>query len=98
MAPAFIGEFADAAGRRPAYIVCFLVYIAANIGLALQNSYPALMVLRCVQSAGISGTVALSNGIVADVSTSAQRGLYIGFTSMGGIIGLSTVAVFPHYL
>lgn len=28
--------FSDNAGRRPAYIMCFVIYIAANIGLALQ--------------------------------------------------------------
>jgi MFS family permease len=49
LAPAFIGRLSDDAGRRPAYFLCFVIYIAANIGLALQNSYPALMVLRCVQ-------------------------------------------------
>ena len=31
-------------------------YFSANMGLALQNSYSALVVLRCVQSAGASST------------------------------------------
>ena len=50
----FIGDFADRTGRRPAYIICFIIYIASNIGLALQDSYAALIVLRCLQSSGIS--------------------------------------------
>lgn len=33
--PMFIGSLADSGGRRPAYLVCFVIYIAANIGLAL---------------------------------------------------------------
>ncbi|KOC08603.1 putative MFS transporter [Aspergillus flavus AF70] len=62
LSPMFVGDFADKAGRRPAYIGCFILYIAANIGLALQNNYAALFVLRCLQSAGISTTIALGSG------------------------------------
>lgn len=85
----FIGDFADKAGRRPAYIVCFTIYIAANIGLALQNSYAALFVLRCLQSAGSSTTIALSSGVVADVATASQRGSYMGFVTAGSLMGPS---------
>ena len=81
-----IAGFSDTAGRRPAYLYCFIVYIAANIGLALQSNYAALLVLRCLQSAGSSGTVALCNGVVADVATSAERGIYVGYTSVASIL------------
>ena len=82
-----IAGFSDSAGRRPAYIYCFIVFIAANIGLALQRNYAALLVLRCLQSAGSSGTVALCSGVVADIVTSAERGTYVGYTSVAAIIG-----------
>ena len=82
-----IAGFSDTAGRRPAYIYCFIVYIASNIGLALQRNYAALLVLRCLQSAGSSGTVALCNGVVADIVTSSERGTYVGYTSVATIIG-----------
>ncbi|KAM0315048.1 hypothetical protein ACHAO8_004154 [Botrytis cinerea] len=82
IAPAFIGGFSDTAGRRPAYIICFTIYIISNIALALQNNYVALLILRMVQSAGGSGTVALANAVVADIATSAERGIYIGYASM----------------
>lgn len=55
IAPAIIGDFADMVGRRPIYIITFIIYFAANVGLATQRSYPALLVLRMVQSAGSSG-------------------------------------------
>lgn len=84
-----IAGFSDTAGRRPAYIICFTIYIAANLGLGLQNSYAALLVLRCIQSAGSSGTVALANGLVGDMVTSAERGSYIAFASLGGMLGPS---------
>lgn len=85
----FIGDFADKAGRRPAYIVCFTLYIAANIGLALQSNYAALFVLRCLQSAGSSTTIALSSGVVSDVATASQRGSYMGFVTAGSLLGPS---------
>lgn len=84
-----VAGFSDSAGRRPAYIICFVIYIAANLGLSLQDSYAALMVLRCLQSAGSSGTVALANGVVADLVTSEERGQYIAFASLGSILGPS---------
>lgn len=80
--PMFIGGLADAAGRRPAYVVCFVVYIAANIGVALCQNYAELLVLRCLQSAGSASTVALCQAVVADVVTSAERGQYIGITNI----------------
>ncbi|PWY84256.1 MFS transporter [Aspergillus eucalypticola CBS 122712] len=89
LAPTFFGGLADNAGRRPAYILCFIAYIAANIGLALQRNYAALLILRCLQSAGGSSTIALANAIVADVVTTAERGEYIGYVSAGFIIGPS---------
>ena len=55
-----------------------VIFIAANVGLALLKSYPALFILRCLQSTGSSGAVALGNGVVADVSTMAERGVYMG--------------------
>ncbi|KAI1057074.1 hypothetical protein LB507_002467 [Fusarium sp. FIESC RH6] len=85
--PMFIGSLADSGGRRPAYVVCFTIYIAANIGLALAPSYGALLGLRCLQSAGSASTVALCFAVVADVVTSAERGQYIGLTAVPSVLG-----------
>jgi multidrug resistance protein len=86
LAPSFMGTFADTGGRRPAYIIAFTVYTAANIGLALQNSFAALLVLRCLQSAGSSGTVAFGYGVIADIATTAERGKYIGPMAAGVMV------------
>ncbi|KEF51654.1 uncharacterized protein A1O9_12289 [Exophiala aquamarina CBS 119918] len=87
LAPSFFGDFADIAGRRPAYAVCFAVYIVANIGLALQNTYPALFVLRCIQSTGSSATIAMCSAVVADVTTASERGKYMGAAYSGSLLG-----------
>ena len=60
VAPAFMGDMADQNGRRPVYILMFSLMIAANVGMALQTSFPALLVLRMVQSAGSSGNISPS--------------------------------------
>lgn len=68
-------------GRRPAYTIGFIIYIGANIGLALQSSYAALFILRCLQATGSSATIALGNGVVADIATSAERGTWMGYVT-----------------
>ncbi|KAG9248770.1 putative MFS transporter [Calycina marina] len=87
LAPTIVGSISDDLGRRPMYLACFVIYIAANIGLALQNKYAGLLVIRMLQSAGSSGTIALANALVADVVTSAERGSYMGYVSMGALTG-----------
>ncbi|KKY19768.1 putative mfs [Phaeomoniella chlamydospora] len=77
IAPLFFGDLSDQIGRRLVYIITFAIYIAANIGLALQHNYAALMVLRALQSTGSSATVAIGSAVMSDVTTSAERGGYI---------------------
>lgn len=83
LTPSFMGTFSDASGRRLGYIVAFTIYTVANIGLALQNSYAALLVLRSVQAAGSSGTIAFGYGVIADIATTGERGKYFGPMAAG---------------
>ncbi|KAK7967025.1 uncharacterized protein PG986_001302 [Apiospora aurea] len=78
VAPAFMGDMADQNGRRPVYILMFSLMIASNIGMALQTSFPALLVLRMVQSAGSSGLYGAAYGVVADITEIEERGSYVG--------------------
>lgn len=78
LAPTVFGDLADMTGRRPTYMIGFIIYIGANVGLALQNNYAALLVLRCLQSTGSSGTIALGSGVVADIASSGERGNFMG--------------------
>lgn len=87
LAPTFFGDFGDTAGRRPAFTIAFLIYLFANVGLALQRNYTALMILRCLQSAGSSGTLALAYAVVADITSSAERGRYMGIVGVGVNVG-----------
>ncbi|KAK0357540.1 hypothetical protein LTR57_002452 [Friedmanniomyces endolithicus] len=70
LAPTIFGDLADMAGRRPAYIIGFAVYIGACIGIACCDSYAAL----------------LASGVVADIATSAERGVWMGWATSGPMV------------
>ncbi|PVI04611.1 MFS general substrate transporter [Periconia macrospinosa] len=87
LAPMFFGDMADQIGRRPIYIITFIIYVAANIGLALQSNYGALLVLRALQSSGSSGVIALGSAVMADIATPAERSGYISYVQAGMMLG-----------
>lgn len=87
IAPMLIGSLADSSGRRPAYLLCLVIYIAANIGLALAPNYGAVVALRCIQSAGSSPAIALCSAVMADIATSGERGTYIAFSVLPAVLG-----------
>ncbi|THC92773.1 hypothetical protein EYZ11_007734 [Aspergillus tanneri] len=87
LTPALLGPLMDRSGRRPIYIICFVLYFASNVGLALQRSYGALLGLRAMQSAGSSSTISLASAVVADIATRAERGVYMGYTFAGFLAG-----------
>ncbi|KAM5347808.1 hypothetical protein ACJ41O_007632 [Fusarium nematophilum] len=91
IAPAFIGDIADQSGRRPVYILMFLLMLAANLGMANLTKWSVLLVLRMILSAGASGTVSVAYGVVADITTAGERGSFIGtiflFTTMAPSLG-----------
>lgn len=81
------GPFADFFGRRPVLIGLFVIYIFACVGIAFQKSFVALLILRCMQSSGSSGMVAISSGIVADIASRKHRGGYMGYVNLGVNLG-----------
>jgi MFS family permease len=55
VAPSITGDASDVFGRRPLYLLTLSLYFVANVGLALQSSLVGLLLLRMLQSTGISG-------------------------------------------
>ncbi|KAL4790356.1 major facilitator superfamily domain-containing protein [Aspergillus venezuelensis] len=84
--PALMSSLSDLQGRRIAWIVTLLIYFVANIGLALQDSYVALIVLRGLQSLGSSCAIPFGFAVAADISSPAERGRYIG-PLQGSVMG-----------
>ncbi|PKY05001.1 MFS transporter [Aspergillus campestris IBT 28561] len=87
ISPALLGPLTDRSGRRPMYIMCFIIYIASNIGLALQNHYAAFLTLRAMQSAGVSNTIALATAVITDITTATERGVTMGCAFAGFLAG-----------
>ena len=81
--PSVFGEMSENIGRRPVYLAAFVIYILASIGLAIQDSYGALLALRMLQSAGSSGTIALAYGVISDIAAPHERGGYVGVVHVG---------------
>ena len=65
VAPSFWGPLSDTRGRRITFIGTFLVYLLANIGLALSKNFATLMVFRAVQAAGSAATISVGSSSLA---------------------------------
>lgn len=78
IAPSVVGDLSDQTGRQPVSLLTITLYFAANLGLALQNSYAGLIGLRCLQSTGSSSTIAIAHRVISDITTPAERGSYVG--------------------
>lgn len=87
IAPTFFSNIADTFGRRPVILASIIIYIASCIGLAYTNVYWLLVVLRCVQAAGIAPVISISSGISGDTCTSAERGSFVGIVSGFQLVG-----------
>ncbi|ANB14805.1 Qdr2p [Sugiyamaella lignohabitans] len=87
LSPAFWAPMSDAYGRRPVYFLCFMLYIGACIGLALAKDYWTIFGLRMLQAAGIASTVATLNGVIADITSRRNRGIYMGISGGIGLLG-----------
>lgn len=87
LSPSIMGGMADSLGRRPILLISVIVYCGACIGLACSQSYAQIIILRCLQAAGISPVITISSGVMGDITTRAERGAYVGYTSGFQVIG-----------
>ncbi|KAL6245806.1 hypothetical protein RBB50_006959 [Rhinocladiella similis] len=88
ISPAIFGPLSDSVGRRPVYLVTLSLYMAANLGLAINKiHYGLLLGLRAIQSLGASAAYAVSFGVVADVCVPSERGRMLGPVSMALNLG-----------
>ena len=88
LAPLFLASISDHFGRRPIYLATFALFSVASLGLALnKSSYAALIVLRAVQSLGASTVLSVTYGTVADVCVPAKRGAMLGPVLAAGNLG-----------
>jgi len=88
LSPLLLSSTSDHFGRRPILLGTFTLYTVASLGLAINtSSYPALLVLRALQSLGASAVLSISYGCVADISVPAKRGKMLGPMLAAGNVG-----------
>lgn len=87
LAPTLMGGFADSLGRRPVVLIAIIIYFGACVGLACTQTYAQIIVLRCLQAAGISPVIAINSGIMGDITTRAERGGYVGYAAGFQVLG-----------
>ena len=88
LSPAVFGPLSDSIGRRLVFLVTLTLYAISNLGLALNKSrYASLLVLRALQSLGASAALAVSYGVVADICVPSERGRMLGPISMALNLG-----------
>ncbi|ODO06339.1 hypothetical protein L198_01571 [Cryptococcus wingfieldii CBS 7118] len=87
--PSIFGAMSDSFGRRPLYLATLVIYLCANIGLALTptSTYALLLVLRALQLTGGSAVIAIGYGCVADVAEPRERGTYAALFQSGALLG-----------
>lgn len=88
VAPVVFAPLSDSLGRRPVLLFMLVLYAAASLGLALNtSSYAALLLLRALQSLGGSAVLAIAYGVVADMAVPAERGKMLGPMLAAGNLG-----------
>lgn len=87
IAPTVSGGVADIYGRRPVIIGGMIIYVGVSAALACCNSFGVIIFLRCVQSACISPTIAISSGVVGDFTLKHERGTFVSATSGFALLG-----------
>ncbi|KAK8861358.1 hypothetical protein IAR55_002177 [Kwoniella newhampshirensis] len=87
--PSFFGSMSDSFGRRPLYIGTLIIYVGANIGLALMptSAYWLLIVLRALQATGGSAVISIGFGCLTDVAEPRERGRYAAYFQLGAMAG-----------
>ncbi|KAI4248381.1 MAG: hypothetical protein L6R42_009269, partial [Xanthoria sp. 1 TBL-2021] len=89
ISPLLFATASDTFGRRPIYLITFSVYSLASLGLALnRTSYAGLLVLRAMQSLGASAVLAIAYGVIADLCVPSERG-----AMQGPAMGAANLAV-----
>ncbi|MCJ1365438.1 hypothetical protein MMC16_004559 [Acarospora aff. strigata] len=88
LSPLFLASLSDHLGRRPLYLSTFALYTLASLGLTLNKSnYAVLIVLRALQSLGASAVLSVSYGTIADICVPARRGKMLGPVLAAGNVG-----------
>src|SRR6202161_1373344 len=84
------GKLSDVFGRKPAFFVSILTFLAGSVLCGLSRSMTELIVFRAVQGLGAGGLITLSQTVVGDLVSPRDRGRYQGL--FAGVFAACSVA------
>jgi MFS family permease len=73
--------------RRFLFLVAMVIFVATSIGAAFVQNIWALVVVRCIQSIGVSSGQIAGAGYISDLYPIEQRGAAFGKYMFGVIFG-----------
>jgi MFS family permease len=83
------GKFADAWGRRPAYVGCVGLFAAASVLAIAAPNFATFLIARALQAAGAGGIFPVAAAAIADRVPPERRGSALGM--LGAIWGLAAI-------
>ncbi|OBZ81570.1 MFS antiporter QDR2 [Choanephora cucurbitarum] len=73
--------------RRIIFLVAMVIYSASSLGAAFVQNIWVLVVLRCIQSMGVSSGQSVGSGYISDLYPIEQRGAAFGKYMFGAVFG-----------
>ncbi|HSA51704.1 MAG TPA: MDR family MFS transporter [Yinghuangia sp.] len=84
------GKLSDLYGRKRLFRIALIVFAVSSALAGLAQTMGQLIAARAAQGVGVGGITALTQAIMADVTTPRTRGRYSGW--IGSAFGVATVA------
>jgi EmrB/QacA subfamily drug resistance transporter len=72
------GSLSDLYGRKPAFTVSILLFLAGSVLCALAGDLIQLIAFRAVQGLGAGGLIVLAQTVIGDLVSPRERGRYQG--------------------
>ena len=72
------GKFSDIYGRKPAFMVSIIVFLAGSMLCGLAQGMTELIVFRGIQGLGAGGLITLAQTTIGDLVSPRERGRYQG--------------------
>lgn len=87
MAPMFLAPFSEINGRKPVFIISCVVFLAAQIGCALTDSFAGMLVARFFVGGSASTFSTIIGGVLADIYHKENRNTPMAIYSGGALAG-----------
>lgn len=87
VSPMFLAPLSEINGRRPVFIGSAVMFLAADVGCALTNSFAGMLVARFFVGAGASTFATMVGGVVSDIYHAEHRNTPMAIYSGSALAG-----------